>query len=91
MKSLPRKVKVVAPLAAVLVVAGCGMGGDKATEPYQDAPRSGLDNSPALIGTMPDGFSNFATKCIGDVRVTVVYHGDSSYGAVSTVVDPQCR
>lgn len=84
------KTRLAAALAAVLLTAGCGLG-DKANEPFQDAPRSGTDNGPAVIVNMPDGFSNVATKCVGDVRISVVFHGNSRYGAVSQVVDPACR
>lgn len=79
-------VAVVITVAAT--VTGCS---GKYVEPYQDAPRAGTsDSTAAKVIEMPDGFSNLATKCVGDIRYTVVYHFDNPYGSVSTVVDPQC-
>lgn len=80
---------------AILIVtsiAACGVG-DKNNEPFKDAGRTGNDSSPAMTVDMPDGFSNLATKCIEGthVRVTVAYHGDSSYGSVSSILDPSCK
>lgn len=91
---MPRGTKAAVALTAAValgVLTGCSF--DKTTEPYNDAPRQGNDTGPATIVAMPDGFNNVATKCIKgtDVRVTVIYHQDSAYGAVSTVVDPDCK
>ncbi|MFF1711180.1 hypothetical protein [Streptomyces sp. NPDC058268] len=88
-----RKVAFVAVTALLAVsLAGCGMS-EKYTEPFRDAQRSGTDNSPALVFTMPDGFGNGATKCLAGtgVRVTTLYHQDSDYGSVSTILDPACN
>ena len=74
-------------LGVVALVAGTA-GCSKFTEPFKDAPTSGHDNAPALVIEMPDGFSNMATKCINGIRYTVVYHGDSTYGAVSVTPGP---
>jgi hypothetical protein len=81
-------------LGGVLIAAsltGCDWGA-KASEPYKDAKRDGKsDTSPAKTGSMPDGFSNYATKCIADgIRLTVAFHGDAAYSAISTVADPNC-
>lgn len=85
------RIKVAAVgLIAVVSLAGCGLG-NKATQQYKDAGRDGNDNSPALTVEMPDGFGNVATKCVGDVRITTLFHNNGSYGSVSTVVDPQCK
>jgi hypothetical protein len=91
MTSITRRTLIgtAAATLAVSVLAGCV--GNKPNQPFKDAPRNGADNSPALVIEMPDGFSNLATKCVGGVRYTVAYHGDSKYGAVATVVDPSCR
>jgi len=93
--TLTRKHITIA-LAALLAVialtaAGCGIG--KLTEPFRDAPTTGqLQDNVATDVTMPDGMNNVATKCLSrGIRVTVIYHGDGSYGAVSTVADPNCR
>jgi hypothetical protein len=69
-----------------------GCVGDKANEPFRDAPRTHTSNSgPAQVIEMPDGFNNLASKCDGPNRVYVTYHGDSSYGAVFVVKDdPRC-
>jgi len=83
------------PLIAVAAVAaitltGCGL--NKMSQPFNDAPRSANeDDSAAQIITMPDGFSNLATKCVGGIRYTVAFHNDAAYGAVSTVADPKCN
>lgn len=75
-------------LAATM--AGCG---DKLTEPFQDAPRAAtVNDSPAQVVTMPDGFSNVASKCDGPNRIYVIFHLDSAYGALSVVPnDPRCK
>lgn len=67
---------------ATLSLTGC----DKFTEPFKDAPRSGFVNDdPADMFTMPDGFSNGSSKCDHGNRVYVLYHGDSAYGAIAVV------
>lgn len=73
---------------STLVFSGCG----KTTEPFNDADIRSKDDSPAEVGSMPDGFSNFSSKCDehGN-RVYVVYHGDNPYGAITVVPqDPTC-
>lgn len=83
--------------AAILgagVIAATTVGcGQKATEPFRDAPRSGsVNQNPADLIEMPDGFSNLATKCDNGNRIYVVFHGDGSYGSTSVVpADPTCR
>jgi hypothetical protein len=87
-----KKLKIVmaacAVVITVIVLAACGLGGDKLNEPFKDAGRKGSDGSPAMVIYMPDGFSNLATKCINGVRYTVAYHGDHAYGAVTTLGGP---
>lgn len=82
--------RVLAAVAAVLVLAGCGA---KANEPFKDAPRSGTSNTtPADTITMPDGFSNLATKCDHGNRIYVAFHGDGTGAAITVVpADPTCR
>lgn len=81
-------------LAAALVAAAFTLTacmGDKANEPFKDAPRNGSNGDPALVIYMPDGFSNLATKCVNGDRYTVAYHGDHAYGSVNVVAaDPSC-
>ncbi|TDD37834.1 hypothetical protein E1287_07180 [Actinomadura sp. KC06] len=76
--------------AGVLALAsGCA----KMTEPFNDAPIKSKDDSAAEVYSMPDGFSNVATKCDrhGN-RIYVVYHGDNPYGALNVVPqDPSCK
>lgn len=76
--------------AVVLGLSGCG--GDKNSEPWKDAGRTSQDNNgKAQVVTMPDGFNNAATKCLGDgLRVTTTFHGNDTYAAVSVVPDPLC-
>lgn len=62
----------------------------KATEPFKDAPRGSTNSDPADMITMPDGFSNIATKCVDGIRYSVLYHADNPYGSLSTVADPTC-
>jgi predicted RecA/RadA family phage recombinase len=88
-------VKKIVILGAVVAVAAFTLTGcdalTKYTEPFQDAPRTATsDTSAAQVITMPDGFSNLATKCVGGMRYTVAYHGDNAYGAISVVADPKC-
>lgn len=79
--------------AMLLTASSC----DKFSEPFKDAPRGETDGGAAEVVEMPDGFSNLATKCLtvhgerNGIRVTVAYHGDNKYAAVSTVVDPSCN
>lgn len=73
------------------VLTGCNLG-DKFTEPFKDAPRSGDDNNGAAgVVTMPDGFSNWARKCDGPNMVYSAYHGDKAYAAGYVIAnDPRC-
>lgn len=90
-KFRPRPVVASVAAAAILTLT---LGGcmDKYTEPFKDAHRSGTNSGPAEVGTMPDGFSNWATKCDNGNRVYVLYHGDNKYGSVAVVpADPTCR
>lgn len=74
--------------AAALLLTGCV---DKVAEPFHDAPRGTSNDTRADVFTMPDGFSNGATKCDHGNRLYVVFHGDSPYGAIAVVgQDPTC-
>jgi len=75
-------------LSAALAVAGCA----KITEPWNDAKRTGTENStPVDIITNADGFSNLSTKCDHGNRIYVAYHGDAAYAAIAVVpADPSC-
>ncbi|MCX5070888.1 hypothetical protein OOJ91_34130 [Micromonospora lupini] len=84
-----------AALAAAGVLALTALFGcdNKLTEPFNDAPRSKVENStPADLITFPDGFSNAATKCDHGNRIYSAYHGDSPYAAITVVPnDPTCN
>lgn len=50
--------------AGILVIGMTALTGCASlTEPWNDAPVSTKDDSPAEIYSMPDGFANVATKC----------------------------
>lgn len=87
---MKRLIAGVAIASIAFVAVGCT---DKNTEPYNDAPRGGQENSgPARVIMFPDGFSNAATKCDHGNRVYVVYKGDANRAALSVVPhDPTCR
>lgn len=87
------KIKSIIPMVLGVTVAAALMAGcDKVTEPWKDADRGRTNNSPADIGTMPDGFSNWSTKCDHGNRIYVAYHGDSPYAAIAVVPnDPTCQ
>ena len=79
---------VVLAIAALTILSGCA----KFMEPFNDAPISGKIGGAAEVGSMPDGFSNFAEKCdTHGNRVFVVYHGDKGYGSVYALKDPTCK
>jgi hypothetical protein len=83
--------KTLAILAAAgltICLAGCGA---KSQEPFKDAHRGGNNTQDADTFTMPDGFSNGATKCDHGNRIYVIFKGDSAYGAIAVVPrDPTC-
>lgn len=88
---MSRTARIVALAASgafvALLLNGCG----KALEPFNDAPVTGQNKSPAEIVNMPDGFSNVATKCDHGNRIYVAFHGDNAYGAIAVVPnDPTC-
>lgn len=77
----------VTALVVMVPLTGCG----KAVEPFNDAPVTGQNKTPAEVVSMPDGFSNVATKCDHGNRIYVAFHGDSAYGAIAVVPnDPTC-
>lgn len=75
-------------VALIVLLTGCG----KAAEPFKDAPRGETNNDPADVGRMPDGFSNYATKCDHGNRVYVVFKSDNAYGSIAVVPNaPDCQ
>jgi hypothetical protein len=79
---------ILLAIAAVLLIVGCG---NKFGQPFKDSPRTTqVNDQPAEIIYMPDGFNNLATKCDHGQRIYVSYHGDSSYGFGFAAPDPAC-
>ena len=77
--------------AGALAIGGIITGCAKITEPFNDAPVSHQIGGPAEVGSMPDGFNNFAEKCDDHGnRVFVIFHSDSAYGSVFAMKDPTC-
>ncbi|MGW1547506.1 hypothetical protein [Streptomyces sp. NPDC002346] len=76
-------------LIGALSLTGCA----SLTEPFNDAPVSRKDDSPAVIYSMPDGFANVAAKCDGNgFRIFTTRGADSGGGkAVAVVADPKCN
>ena len=87
-----RKLAIIAAVigVGVLLTAGsCDTG--KAAQPYQDADVADVNKGPADQITMPDGFSNAATKCDHGNRLYVLFHADAAYGGIAVVPnDPTC-
>ena len=83
--------RIIALAAGALLVGGACAGLEKSTEQFKDAPRGDTNKAPADIITMPDGFSNIASKCDGPNRVYVIFKGDAAYGSINVVPnDPRC-
>lgn len=85
---------VIAIICAIaFLVAGLSGCGAKNTEPYHDGPRSGVVNRDAAdLITMPDGFSNVATKCDHGNRIYIAFKGDANRAAIAVVpADPTCK
>lgn len=77
-----------------LILIGAGVAcTDKNTEPYNDAPRGGHENSqPTRVIMNADGFSNLGTKCDHGNRIYVAFKGDANRAAVAvSPQDPTCR
>lgn len=76
---------------ALVTVAVVALAGCKATESFNDAPIAGKDDSPAEVFSMPDGFSNVASKCDGHGhRIFVAFHGDGAYAGIAVINDEAC-
>lgn len=78
-------------IGVLLIVALTGCT-EKDKEPFRDAPQGGRNGDPAVVVEMPDGFSNFAHKCIAPgIRGASAYKGDANRTAISMVQDPSCK
>jgi len=92
MFTMTKKKVAVVVLAAALFGGACNTGFQKITERFKDAPRGELNDDPADVVLMPDGFSNVSSKCDGPNRVYVVFKSNSAYGSVAVAAnDPRCR
>lgn len=90
-RKLTRRAAPLAAVFAVVLIAITGCGIQKMQEPFSDAGRGAEHAGPADTITMPDGFSNLATKCgPGGMRYTVAFHSDSPYAAIAVTPDPSC-
>ena len=79
-------------VATVVIVLSACSSTSKVTEPFRDARVSSTNTAPAIVVEMPDGFSNFAYKCIKKgIGAAVAFHGDANRAAISLVQDPSCR
>jgi len=86
-----KKIALAAVIVAVptLMIAGCSA---KQLEPLQDSQINERNMAPATVGSMPDGFSNWAAKCDGPNMVYVLFHSDAAYGSIDVVPnDPRCE
>ena len=90
---LTRTHAVSAAIGGAIVLALAFLGGcAKITEPLKDAQVSHRISGPAEVGSMPDGFNNFAEKCDDHGnRIFVIFHGDGTYGSVFAMRYPTCR
>ena len=91
-----KKPIIACTIVAVLLAIGVPACNEdsKIMQGYQNAPvnKSDRNTGPASIGTMPDGFPNYATKCDHGNRVYGMYHGDGAYGDIEVVAnDPTCK
>jgi hypothetical protein len=86
--------KVVFAVGAALValgiiasaVAGCSA---KYQEPFKDGPKYPThDRTISKIIEMPDGFSNYAVKCVGGIWFAAAYHGNDNRAALTMMADP---
>lgn len=83
---------IVAAVAAVGLTGCTGFTEDsKGSQWNNDVPTTPGNRDSAEVGYMPDGFSNYATKCDRTgIRVYVPFHGDGAYGGVFAMADPTC-
>lgn len=77
--------RIVAGLVALAFTATALTGCAKMQEPFKDAERGATNDDPADTITMPDGFSNLATKCDHGNRIYVAFHGDGAYAGLAVV------
>lgn len=85
-KRLARIAAAVLTLGLSLALGGCGLGENKYTEPWNDAPRKGaVITDPVEVIANADGFSNLSTGCNHGNRWYVAYHADQAYAAIAVV------
>lgn len=80
-------------LAGVILLSANSCDGDgKYSQHNNDAPTAKGNHEKADVGYMPDGFSNYATKCDRPgIRVYVLFHEDGPFGSITAIADPACR
>ena len=82
---------LAAIFATLVVLAGVG-GCARLTEPFNDAPISHKYDGPAIVGSMPDGYSNWSDKCDPNgFRVWTAFHGDGDRAAIAVLPDASCK
>ncbi len=84
-----RKFLIGGALVATLAVTSL-TGCSKMSEPFKDAKRGDTNSGPADTITMPDGFSNIATKCDHGNRIYSAFHSDAAYASITVVPDAEC-
>lgn len=81
---------IVLPVICLTTASSCD-GTSKIVEPYDDASVSKHLTGPAEVGSMPDGFNNWAGKCDDHGhRVFTTFHSDSPYAGIAVISDPSC-
>jgi hypothetical protein len=88
---LIRRLALATIAAATLLSAGCGQQAYDNERGKGDAPvdRQTINDGPAQVMNMPDGFPNLATKCVPFQKGKRYYAGTESDVPV-IVDDPRC-
>lgn len=82
---------LVIPVMCCSMAVDCDNSTAKIVEPYDDASVSQHLTGPAEVGSMPDGFNNWAGKCDDHGhRVFTTFHSDSPYAGIAVISDPTC-
>jgi hypothetical protein len=68
--------------AIILGVSGCA----SLTEPWNDAPIHHKFDDPANVGSMPDGYANFAEKCDESGHLILTTRGADGAGKDVAVI-----
>lgn len=88
---MKRNIKIVAAIGAAIFGATVFTGCADIGEEYNDAPVEKKYDHPAEIYSMPDGFSNFASKCdVHGNRVYTARNNDKKAAITVVANDPSC-